>query len=134
MVKPAHIYRLMQMPLQNITFVITPVMQPVFSSLQHDLSGLARKYIKVLQLLTYISFPLSALLYFTAEELILLFFGSQWHEAIGGHDVITVDDDLYYHPGTIGNLVRIHRQHPDCICANTIRVVGFDAEGKKDAL
>lgn len=47
------------------------------------------------------------------------------------HDVITVDDDLYYHPDTIGNLVRIHRQHPDCICANTIRVVGFDAKGNR---
>lgn len=47
------------------------------------------------------------------------------------HDVITVDDDLYYHPDTIGNLVRIHQQHPNCICANTIRVVGFDAKGKR---
>lgn len=47
------------------------------------------------------------------------------------NDVITVDDDLYYHPDTIANLVRIHRRHLDCICANTIRIVGFDAGGNR---
>lgn len=95
-------YRLMQMPLQNITFVITPVMQPVFSSLQHDLSGLARKYIKVLQLLAYISFPLSALLYFTAEELILLFFGSQWHEAVGVFKILALTVSMQILTSTSG--------------------------------
>lgn len=76
-------YRLMLLPLQNITFVISPAMQPVLSTLQHDLRGLAVRYLKVLRLLAYISFPLSAFLYSAAEEIIVLFFGSQWMEAAG---------------------------------------------------
>lgn len=95
-------YRLMQMPLQNITFVITPVMQPVFSSLQHDLSDLARKYIKVLQLLAYISFPLSVFLFFTAEELILLFFGNQWHEAISVFKILALTVSMQILTSTSG--------------------------------
>lgn len=47
------------------------------------------------------------------------------------NDIITIDDDIYYHPDTIGNLVRIHNRHPDCICANTIRVVGFNVNGER---
>lgn len=75
-------YRLMMMPLQNITYVITPVMHPVFSSLQDNHHELIEKYIKILRLLAYISMPLSIWLFFSAKELILIIFGSQWFDAI----------------------------------------------------
>lgn len=75
-------YRMMMLPLQNITFVITPVMHPVFSSLQDNYRELVEKYMKVLHLLAYISIPLSVWLFFSAKELILIVFGSQWLESI----------------------------------------------------
>ncbi len=71
-------YRLMMLPLQNITFVISPVMHPIFSELQHDLHQLAAAYRKVVRLLAFIGLPLSVLLWFTAEELVLIVFGDQW--------------------------------------------------------
>lgn len=75
-------YRLMMLPLQNITFVITPVMLPVFSVLQNDLKELANKYCRILMLLGYISMPISVLCFFCGKELILLFFGNQWEGAV----------------------------------------------------
>lgn len=75
-------YKLMQMPLQNIPFVITPVMHPIFSDMQHDLERMRIMYAKVIRFLSFIGFPLSILLYFTGEELIFMMFGMQWADSI----------------------------------------------------
>lgn len=71
-------YRLMTLPLQNITQVITPVMHPVFSDFQNDRAGLASSYERIVRFLAFIGLPLSALLFFTAEEVTLIIFGDQW--------------------------------------------------------
>lgn len=71
-------YRLMMLPLQNITHIITPVLHPVLSDYQNDNSYLASSYEKIVRLLAFIGFPLSVFLFFTAKELILLIFGGQW--------------------------------------------------------
>ena len=75
-------YRLMMLPLQNITHVITPVMHPVFSDFQNDLNKLESSYLKVIRLLAFIGLPLSVYLFFTAKELILLIFGIQWEASV----------------------------------------------------
>ena len=75
-------YNLMMMPLQNITFVITPVLHPIFSEFQNDLKFVADKYLKLLVILAYISFPLSAYIYFVAPELIQIIYGPKWLPAI----------------------------------------------------
>src|SRR5699024_4389501 len=58
-------YRLMMLPLQNITHVITPVMHPIFSDYQHDLNHLAGAYEKIIRLLAFIGLPLSVFLWFS---------------------------------------------------------------------
>ena len=75
-------YRLMMLPLQNITFVITPVMHPVLSEYQSDLEKLGNAHERIIRMLAFIGFPLSALLYFCADELVLFFFGNQWIASI----------------------------------------------------
>lgn len=75
-------YRLVFMPIQNITFVITPVLHPLFSNFQNDYNELCRKFMKIVTGVAYIAFPLSVLCFFIAQELILLFFGNQWHDAV----------------------------------------------------
>ena len=57
-------YRLMMLPLQNIAYVISPVMHPIFSEMQHDLKQLGASYLKVVRLLAFIGLPLSAVLFF----------------------------------------------------------------------
>jgi O-antigen/teichoic acid export membrane protein len=75
-------YRLMMLPLQTITQVVSPVMHPIFSEFQNDYKKLSDSYLKVVKLLAYIGFPLSILLFFTSKELVLLVFGMQWTKSI----------------------------------------------------
>lgn len=71
-------YRLMMLPLQNVTQVITPVMHPIFSDYQNDKNQLATSYERVVRFLAFIGLPLSVLLFFTAKEVTLIIFGNQW--------------------------------------------------------
>lgn len=71
-------YRLMTLPLQNITQVITPVMHPVLSDFQNDKTKLALSYERIVRFLAFIGLPLGTLLFFTAEEVTLIVFGDQW--------------------------------------------------------
>lgn len=71
-------YRLMMLPLQNITQVITPVMHPIFSDFQDDKEKLATSYERIVRFLSFIGLPLSVLLFFTAQEVTLIIFGDQW--------------------------------------------------------
>ena len=75
-------YRLMMLPLQNITQVITPVMHPIFSDYQNDRERLASSYERIVRFLAFIGFPLSALLCFTAKEATLIIFGDQWMPSV----------------------------------------------------
>ena len=75
-------YKLMMMPVQNITHVITPVLQPILSEFQDDKKKIYNSYLKVVKILATIGFPLSVLLYFSAPEIINIIFGSQWIESI----------------------------------------------------
>lgn len=75
-------YRLMMLPLDNITNVVSPVMHPVFSDLQNDLRALTQSYLKVLRVFAFLGFPLSIYLFFCAKELILLIFGAQWMPSV----------------------------------------------------
>lgn len=75
-------YRLMMLPLQNITQVITPVMHPIFSDYQNEPERLATSYERIVRFLAFIGFPLSVFLLFTAKELTLIIFGEQWMASV----------------------------------------------------
>lgn len=75
-------YRLMLMPVQNISTVVTPVLQPILSNYQDDIKTQETYFTKVTKLLAVIGIPLSVFLFFTSRELILIVFGEQWIEAI----------------------------------------------------
>lgn len=83
-------YRLMSLPLQNITQVITPVIHPILSQKGKDIDYLNRANIKLVGILALIGFPLSVFLFFSASELILLFFGPQWELAIPAFRVLSL--------------------------------------------
>ncbi|MDR0602853.1 MAG: lipopolysaccharide biosynthesis protein [Bacteroidales bacterium] len=75
-------YRLMLLPVDNLTHIFTPAIQPFFSEFQDDKKRIYNSYLKIVQLLALIGFPLSVLLHFSAEELILIIFGGQWINSI----------------------------------------------------
>lgn len=83
-------YRLMMLPLQNITQVITPVMHPIFSDYQNDKERLASNYERIVRFLAFIGLPLSVLLFFTAQEVTLIIFGNQWLPSIPVFQILTL--------------------------------------------
>ena len=82
-------YKLMMLPLQNITFVISPVLLPIFSTIKDDVALLGEKYIKLLIPLAYLAFPISVILYFCSPVLILIIFGSQWISSIAPLQILS---------------------------------------------
>lgn len=75
-------YRLMLLPMQNITSVINPVLQPVLTSLQNDGRQMAKKYNKLIHFIATLGFPLAIILYFNAYEMINIVYGNRWDAAI----------------------------------------------------
>ena len=75
-------YRLMMLPLQNITHVISRSCIRYFQSSSTICSGCARRMEKIVRLLAFIGFPLSVFLWFAAQEVVLIIFGSQWMPSV----------------------------------------------------
>ena len=75
-------YHLMMLPLQNVSFVIGPVLHPVISTLQDEKKELSEKCRKLAVFISNISFPIGLLLFFCSNEIIKIVYGSQWNAAI----------------------------------------------------
>jgi len=83
-------YNLVLRPSQSINPVITRVAFPVFSKVQNDIKGLKRGYLKVLQLLSTINFPLMVGLAVVAPFAVLVIFGEQWLPSIILIQILTI--------------------------------------------
>ena len=75
-------YRLMMLPLENVSGVISPVLHPVLSEYQNNKDYLWHTYIQLLKLFSEIGLLLTVVIYFSSRCLIILFFGHQWESAV----------------------------------------------------
>ena len=80
----------MQLPLQNITAVIYPVLQPVLSNLQDNPKEIGDKFARIISTISLVGFPLSVILFFCAPEIITVMFGSQWTPAIPAFKILAI--------------------------------------------
>lgn len=71
-------YTLSNLPATDLTHVISQVTFPTFSKLQEDLPRLREAYLKVLQLIAFLSFPLTAGIFLFAYDFIEIFLGAKW--------------------------------------------------------
>lgn len=83
-------YQLVQRPLNSVSGVVAPVLQPVLSKYQDDKLELSRRYNKVLRLVATIAFPLGVLAFFCGAEIIRIFFGNQWDLAVPCFKIISL--------------------------------------------
>lgn len=97
-------YRLMMLPLQNITHVISPVMHPVLSQMQDNLPQLSSSYEKVVRIMAFIGLPLSALLYFCGADMIYILFGSQWGASISSFQILALSVGIQIILSTSGSI------------------------------
>lgn len=81
-------YRLMQMPMYQLTGVINPVLQPVMSTLQNDMEQMAQKYEKIIRFIATLSFPIGVTLFMTGYEIITLFYGVKWNGAVSSFQIL----------------------------------------------
>lgn len=100
-------YRLMLLPLRNITQVITPVLHPLLSSHSDDKKYLMTINETMCKLLALIGFPMSVWLFFTSEELILFFFGNQWQGAVPAFKILSLTVGLQMISACAGSFFQI---------------------------
>lgn len=83
-------YRLMQYPMTYISSVITPVLQPILSTLQNDMREMAEKYTRIVAFVASLSFPIAVILFFSAEDIIIVMFGDTWLPSVPAFKILTV--------------------------------------------
>ena len=71
-------YRIANMPATEITHVISQVTFPAYSKLQDDIPQLREAYLKILQLTTFLSFPMAGLIFVLAPDFTKIFLGEKW--------------------------------------------------------
>lgn len=75
-------YAIMLFPLRNISGVIARVLFPALSTIQQDKQRVKRAFLRVVRVISLITFPLMLGLFVTAESFVLAVFGQQWSEMI----------------------------------------------------
>lgn len=98
-------YNLILRPSSTINPIITRVAFPVFSKMQNDTEKLKRGYLKVLQLLSAINFPLMAGLAVVAPIAVPIVFGEQWLPSIILIQILTLVGLLRSTGNPVGSLL-----------------------------
>lgn len=83
-------YKLMRYPVDNLTNVITPSIQPILSDHQNDPDYIFQKYNKIVKLLALIATFISTYCFFASKEVVLLFFGKQWENSVACFHILSI--------------------------------------------
>ena len=75
-------YKLMLVPLQNVSWIISRVMFPALSEIQKDLHRVRDAYQKICTVISLITFPMMFGLFALAPELVTIVFGKKWEASI----------------------------------------------------
>lgn len=71
-------YKLSNTPATEITFIINKVTLPAYSKLQEDISKIKEAYLKVLQFVSFLIFPLAFLIFALSPDFTRIFLGEKW--------------------------------------------------------
>ncbi|SEI54112.1 polysaccharide transporter, PST family [Alkalibacterium gilvum] len=75
-------YQISLYPNQLLTGIITPVVQPIMSQYQNNLTVIKDTYLRMVRLLANLGIPLSVFCFFAADNIIFFLFGDQWGQSI----------------------------------------------------
>lgn len=75
-------YKLVMYPVQNLTYVINPVLHPLLAKDQGEKKIIYKKYLSVLKILSLLGVFFTIYFVFSSREIILIFFGEQWEMAV----------------------------------------------------
>ncbi len=75
-------YKLMLVPLQNISWVVHRVMFPAFSKIQGQLEKIRVNYLLLVKAIALMAFPIMVSLFVLAPEFVVLVYGEKWLEVV----------------------------------------------------
>jgi teichuronic acid exporter len=75
-------YKLLRIPIQLINGIINPILHPILSSMKNDPVKMKEGYLKVIETIAIISFPIGVVFILNADVIITLLWGSQWVDSI----------------------------------------------------
>lgn len=75
-------YKIPEASVSVILWVASKVLFPAFSKMQHSGEGLRYAYLKALRYVSFVTVPMAAGLFVTAEPLVIVFFGAKWVDAV----------------------------------------------------
>ena len=81
-------YRISNLPATEITHVMSQVMFPVYSKIQDDIPKLREAYLRALQFIAFISFPMAGLIFCLAPDFTMIFLGEKWAPMIPAMQVL----------------------------------------------
>lgn len=83
-------YRLLMYPATILGSIINPVLLPIMSDYQNDISMIKKTYVRMQGIFSDFVFPLSIFLSFSAKSIITLMYGNQWTEAIVPFEILAL--------------------------------------------
>lgn len=98
-------YNLIIRPSEMINPIVTKVAFPVFSKVQKDINKLKKGYLKVLQLLSSVNFPIMAGMAVVAPVAVPIIFGEQWQPSIILIQILTIVGLLRSTGNPVGSLL-----------------------------
>jgi len=83
-------YRISNIPATEITHVISQVTFPAYSKLQDDIPKLREAYLRVLQVTTFLSFPVAGLIFLLAPDFTKIFLGKKWMPMVPAMQILVI--------------------------------------------
>lgn len=83
-------YKLMMYPLNNLTFVVNPVLHPILSVHQDDLDYIYKKYVSVIKIFSALGAIIQPVCFLCAREIVLILYGGQWEAAIPSFQILSI--------------------------------------------
>lgn len=102
-------YQIMLFPISSISNVIKDVLFPSFSSIKNDINIIRSVYLKVIQTIALITFPILASISILSDSFVLILLGEQWSSMVTilpllalvaiPQSIFTVNGTLYLNTG-----------------------------------
>ena len=87
--------KLESVPTESLSQIVNQVSFPVFASIQDDKQRLLYAVRRNIKAITYLNFPLMALMIAVAKPLILLLYGAQWEPAVPFFQILCISSMIY---------------------------------------
>lgn len=97
--------QLVMRPAQVINPIITRVTFPAMSKIQNDIPKLKEVYLKTINYLSSVNFPIYAFMFVFSKEIVLILFGEKWLEAVPILQILAVWAALRSTGNPVGSLL-----------------------------